>query len=294
MKKELHELHRASWQGHSDQLAFCFRKIQSTCEPSIVETLNGTVCSDLRACSPCNRTIDAPKNIPKHATMASSQNASGQPLIAILTLDKPDFFSDMFGGFIHLLKMKAEVRQIATPEDATTVFNSNPKPTVILSADQSLVDSTRTSLVQDIVSYVRAGGILVFMGLFVIFSRGARRLIALFSSLDLSWQWDAYYRTTFQFNRETMHFDRSVLIPPGYSQKALQLANVAFEDAVYLPTRNAVVKSTPSVIGGTRVSDRIRTPPVAFAKVGEGRIRLVGDVSWELETTFVILRMCGL
>ena len=103
--------------------------------------------------------------------MASPEPAGAKPIIVVLTLDKPEFFNDMCGAFVALLKTKAEFRQVDTPEEARAAFNSHPKPAAILSADESLTVSARISLVHDALSYVRSGGVLIFMALFPGFTR---------------------------------------------------------------------------------------------------------------------------
>lgn len=221
--------------------------------------------------------------------MSFSEAEGAKPLIVILTLDKLEFFNDMYKDFIHLLNAKAEVRRATTPDEARTAFNSHPKPAAILSADESLTVSTRISLVHDALSYVRSGGTLIFMGLFSSFARPPD-INSLFSRLDLPWESGNYNRSTFKLNREMTHFDKSSMAI-SYGQKALHLANVTFDDAVYLPTDDSVVESI--VFGPRRVSDRTQTP-AAFAKVGEGRIGYVGDVNNEDETTPLVLGMCGL
>lgn len=221
--------------------------------------------------------------------MSSSEAANTRPLVVLLTLDKAEFFNDMYGAFVALLKTKANVKQVTTPDEARNAFESSPRPAAVLCADESLNASTRISLVHDALSYVRAGGILLFMGLFSSFSRPPD-IETLFSRLDLPWKSGDYHRSTFKLNREMTHFNKSGLAP-SYSQKALHLANVTLDDAVYLPTNESVVES--NVFGPRRVGDRTQTP-AAFARVGEGRVGYVGDVNNEEETTPLVLGMCGL
>jgi hypothetical protein len=184
--------------------------------------------------------------------MASPKAASARPRIVLLTLNKPEFFGDMYEGFITELKTKAEVQQITTSEEARSAFNDQPKPAAILSADESLLASTRISLVHDAHSYVRTGGILVFIALFSFFSRPSD-IKNMFSRFELPGESGDYHRSTFKLNREMTHFNKSGLAQ-SYSQKALHLANVTFDDAVYLPINDPVVES--NVFGPRRVGDR--------------------------------------
>jgi hypothetical protein len=221
--------------------------------------------------------------------MASSDPAGAKPIIVILTLEKPELFTDMYEPFIALLKTKAEFRQVNTPEEARAAFNSHPKPSAILSADESLTVSTRISLVHDALSYVRSGGVLVFMGLFSSFTR-LPNIKSLFARFGLPWESGSYHRSTFKLNREMTHFSKSGLAA-SYSQNALHLANVTYDDAVYLPGDDSVVES--NVFEPRRVSDRTETP-AAFTKVGDGKVGYVSDVNNEDEATPMVLGMCGL
>ena len=221
--------------------------------------------------------------------MASTQATGAKPYIVLLTLDKADFFKDMYGEFIRLLETRADVKQITAPDEARTAFNDQPKPAVIFCADESLTVSTRISLVQDALSYVRTGGVLIFMGLFSSFSRPPN-IGSLFSRLELPWASGDYHRTTFQLNPEMSHFDTKALAQ-SYSQKALQLAHVSYDDAIYLSSDSSRIESR--VFGPRRVGDQTQTP-AALGNVGEGFIGYIGDVNNEEETTPVMLGMCGL
>lgn len=221
--------------------------------------------------------------------MASSETASTKPYIVLLTLDKADFFKEMYGDFIRLLEAKANLKHVTTPDGARTAFSGQPKPAVILCAYESLTISTRISLVHDSVSYVRSGGKLIFMGLFSSFSRPSN-IGSLFSSLGLPWTSGDYHRTTLKLNPDMKRFDTKSLVE-SYSQKALHLAHVYYDDAIYLPDGGSRIESR--VFAPTRVGDQTQTP-AAFTKVGEGAVAYVGDVNNEEETTPVMLGMCGL
>lgn len=222
--------------------------------------------------------------------MASSSAADdSKPLVCLLTLDKPDFFNDLYKDFVRLLQSKARVQQIKTPEDARAAYTSRPPPAAILSADESLTASTRISLLDEALSYVRAGGILLFMGLFSSFTRPSD-INTLFARLGLPWSSGDYHRTTFKINLDMKHFDTDGLAR-SYSQKALHLANVAHADAIYLPSDGSHVESM--VFGPAPIDDKKQTP-AALAKVGDGKIGYIGDVNNENETMPLVLAMCGI
>lgn len=216
-----------------------------------------------------------------------SNRPGAQPLILILALDKPDFYNDMYAGFTDQLRHQANVEQITTPSDARLGFQRDPKPAAVLCVDGALTVSTRLTLVQEAAGYVRAGGNLIFMGLFSSFSRPPD-IGTLFAHLGLPWTSGEYHRTTVHLNTAMTRFDTSGLAR-SYSQKALHLANVAMADAVYLPHADSVVES--AVFAPTSVGDRTQTP-AALASVGEGWVGYLGDVNNEEDTTLVALSIC--
>jgi hypothetical protein len=113
-----------------------------------------------------------------------SQNEGSKPLIVILTLDKQDFYDQVYADFNKLLKSHAQVEYATTPDEARAFFNrTTNKPAAILSADESLTVSTRLTLVHEAASYVQSGGTLVLMGLFSSSSRPSD-IGLLFSKLD--------------------------------------------------------------------------------------------------------------
>lgn len=226
--------------------------------------------------------------------MATSQanDTSGsvgtKPSIVLLTIDKAEFYDDMYQSFTELLQSKANMERVTTLQQASVAFNRDPKPAVVLSADESLTIKKRGALVQEARNYVRSGGVIVFMGLFSSFSRPPD-IDSLFSKLGLPWRKGDYHRTTFELNGSMRHFDTQDLAA-SYSQKAVHLKNVAPEDAVYLAPEGSRLESR--VFGPMRIDD-LKQAPAAFIQLGQGKVGFVGDVNNEEETPAVVLAMCG-
>lgn len=217
---------------------------------------------------------------------------SPKPLVVIIALDEPAMFNEIYKDFLRILNTKADVQQITTEQYARMAFTSLPKPKAILCADDSLTEPDRASLVQESSSYVRTGGILVFMGLFSSFAQWPA-ITSLFSTLGLKWRSGAYTRCEFEVNPRMKHFNTGVL-PSGFSQKALHVADVSDGDAVFLekPWEDQDSDGEYRVTKPSPTSDK--QTPAAFAKVGEGRVGFVGDVNSQEETTVLLLAMCGL
>lgn len=212
-----------------------------------------------------------------------------RPLIVLLAINKAEFYDECFADLNDLLKRHAEIKQATSLGEARAYFDRDPKPAAILSADESLTVSAGSSLVEEAARYVRAGGTLVFMGLFSGFSRPPNMRV-LFAKFDLPWSAGDYHRTTCALNPAVTLLDTRGMAS-SYSQKALHLAGVPRSDAVYLPSDDSRIES--AVFSPLPVDDRTQTP-AAFASLGAGRIGYVGDVNNERETMTVVLRMCGL
>lgn len=76
-------------------------------------------------------------------------------------------------------------------------------------------------------------------------------------------------------------------LPKSYSQKAVFLANVASDDAVYSPSSESVTQSAVFPPGPSNPNQAA----VAFTKVGEGWLGYLGDVNNEQGSQAVIHSM---
>nr|POF24727.1 hypothetical protein CFP56_71702 [Quercus suber] len=212
-----------------------------------------------------------------------------RPTIVILALDDMTFYEDTQAAFLTRLHTHADVEKTSTPDAVRAALQRRPAPAVVLAVDASLTASTRRTLVLDVLSYVRRGGVLLFAGLFASFAPPPD-VDALFAALGLPWAAGEYHRTTFQLNPSTHGLLATGGLPQRYSQKALHLAHVAPHDALYLPAEDAEIEVFGQRSGP--IGDRTQTP-AAFAELGEGRVGYLGDVNSEEETKLVALAMCG-
>jgi hypothetical protein len=218
-----------------------------------------------------------------------SQRGTSKPYIAIVALNKAEFYQDLYADFNKLLESHANIEYATTPDEARGVFNrSVNKPAAILSVDESLTSSTHITLVHEAASYVRSGGTLIFMGVFSGFTRPSDMQL-LFSKFDLPWAAGDYHRETCVFNPAMMLLDISGMAA-SYSQKALHVKNVQRGDAVYLPQ---AWSESASALFPPRSANGLTQAPAAFARVGTGKVGYVGDVNNENDTHTVVLRMCG-
>jgi hypothetical protein len=178
------------------------------------------------------------------------------------------------------LNTRAALDYATTPDSVLQTLAVQP-PQVVLVTDRNV----RTKLFD----YVHRGGILVLMGNFSSLTR-PNDMDKFFREAGLPWTKAEYLRTTVYRNdteRTLLHSS----LPSSYSQKAVFLANVSINDAWYLPTDSSRTESL--VFHSEQVQDLQQTP-VAFAKLGNGKLGYVGDVNGEEGSDAVVLAMCGL
>lgn len=246
---------------------FCFRPVYNLSHPSTF--------------------VFARQNVQLLIIMASPSDP--KPRVCLLNLDNPEFFNNMYTHFVRVLRDKSQSENITTPEQAKAAFTSSPPPEFILSVDGSLTSHTHSSLVEEALSYVRAGGSLLFMGHFPS-STHPFDIANLFSRFDLRWASGDYHRTTVELNPSVTHFDTSQCVE-SYSLKALHLRHVANKDAIYLPTEFSRVESV--VFSPEPVGDLTQTP-AALAEFGRGKVGYIGDVNNEAGTMLLVMVICGI
>ncbi|KAK3369417.1 hypothetical protein B0T24DRAFT_632538 [Lasiosphaeria ovina] len=132
--------------------------------------------------------------------------------------------------------------------------------------------------------YVREGGTCVIMG---DFSSFVKPLLVkqFFAKAGLWWDTGSYRRATLALKPSIMGPDLAVKLPRRYGPKALNVQNVAHGDIWYHTDEISAVKDLGL--------DDIGETPVAFARIGNGRLGYVGDVNAEEDSGTIILAMCG-
>jgi hypothetical protein len=215
-----------------------------------------------------------------------SISAFDKPRVLIISLDANSWFNESYQRTLDKLNTRAALDYATTPDSVLQTLAVQP-PQVVLVTDGSVAQhrNVRTKLFD----YVHRGGILVLMGNFSSLTRPSD-MDKFFREAGLPWTKAEYLRTTVYRNdteRTLLHSS----LPSSYSQKAVFLANVSINDAWYLPTDSSRTESL--VFHSEQVQDLQQTP-VAFAKLGNGKLGYVGDVNGEEGSDAVVLAMCGL
>lgn len=218
----------------------------------------------------------------------ASETQEAPPFVGFLALDNIEEVIRAYRELIVLLRTRTVLRRISTSRLASHAFTSDDRPIAILCTDQSLATQTpeRQNLLAEASNYVREGGTLVFMGLFVATPGKARDLNDLFKHFSLPWRRSDHRFCSQTLNAHMTHFDTSGLVA-HYDAAAVHLANVENQDAVYLPSKDPPTSSTPA--------DRQANQALAaFRKHFEGAIGFVGALVIGHETADLIIAMCGL
>lgn len=131
-----------------------------------------------------------------------------------------------------------------------------------------------------VVDYAKAGGIVVFCGLFSSMIRPSKLNDMWISDWNLPWKVGAYHRATFRLNSSRTQKLRSITsMPKTYSMKALHLDGATPEAMVYVP-------DSPDW--------NMKQSPALFMPIGQGYVGYLGDLKPEEASTAVVLGMCGL
>jgi hypothetical protein len=87
-----------------------------------------------------------------------------------LSLDNQPFFDDMYAQLIDAIASKATIQRASQLTSALTYLSTN-KPTAIITTDPGITKAAHSAVLEKVISYVRAGGIAIFAGLFSGFIR---------------------------------------------------------------------------------------------------------------------------
>lgn len=217
-----------------------------------------------------------------------SESAPVKPLVLLLSLEVNSSFGLFYQRLLGKLNTVATLIHAKHKMWLTLKDFADHPPHAILVTDGSIAHHHDAyAILRD---YARGGGTLVFMGNFS-GTIPPEDINNVFHKADLPWTCSEYLRTTVHRNDTEGTSSHASLLPASYSQEAVFLANVPVQDAWYLP--NGESRTESSVFPSERIRNLEQTP-IAFTKIGSGRIGYVGDVNGEEGSDAVVLAMCGL
>lgn len=223
----------------------------------------------------------AAQKVPKETTSTSQPLAPEFPVksfVLLLSLENESFFTEILDHVLKALRDKIQVTQALTHQDALKHLSS-PALAGVFVIDAGIVRAKSSAVVNKLVAYVKDGGSAVIAGCFSNFVTSLDLNKFFKNAWGLDWKYGSYFRTTFSVNPSNELAKRNPSLVTSYSMKALHLANISPEMALYGDYTGA----TP-----------LKESPAACARVGRGLLGYLGDVNAEISSTNVVLAMLGL
>ena len=199
--------------------------------------------------------------------------------VLLISLDKLEFFDEMYSEVIAKLRSKARVTEVTHIASAMQhLSKAQEEYAAIVVTDPAIMEDYFITVQRKLVEYARAGGTVILGFHFSSFARPDELTVFFKDRWALNWKPGDYHRSTFSLNPRANPVFMSrhhPNLPHEYSMKALHLCNTKPEDRIYV--------SSP----GSAQS------PAIFAKYGNGYLGWIGDVNTEIGTTELLLTMCG-
>lgn len=207
--------------------------------------------------------------------------------VCLLALDKTSKL-DQQDYIMKALNAKADVSKLDDPAEITSLFTSTTR-VPILALDHGLSATEHAPLLAQAVTFVKNGGTLIFAANFSpssdhsaieeIFDSAMEKI---FDAFSLPWKFSESEPARFHLNPEFDHPEIDLQdLAESYSVKAVNIRHVNDRDTMY------------KGLAVNRTWYRQQTP-VAFGKVGEGRVGYVSNLGEDENTAHVLMRLCGL
>ncbi|KAL9027079.1 MAG: hypothetical protein Q9196_004345 [Gyalolechia fulgens] len=161
----------------------------------------------------------------------------------------------------------------------------------ILAVDGGIAVRRNNALQQQLASYVKLGGTVIFCCLFSSFVRPSD-MDKLWENFEQPWKSGDYHRTTFYLSQKmksVLGSQRAAGLEREYSAKALHLKNVPVGSKAYVPLPQSMVESrvfAPSPVDNSQTL-------AAFHKYGEGWLGYIGDVNNETGSQSLLMALLG-
>ncbi|KAI9758434.1 MAG: hypothetical protein M4579_003063 [Chaenotheca gracillima] len=220
--------------------------------------------------------------------MAASMETA-RPQILLLSLQRKDFFDEMYSKLLEDLLSKATVQRVSKSTTALKYLSENT-PHAILVTDPAITKSKYRDVLTQVISYARRGGRVVIAGHFSSFVLPLDLDRFFRVDWDLEWSKGEYQRTTVHLNRDVPQVSKEGLAL-AYSQKAVFLKGVVQSARLYSPSSDSITES--HVFAPGPIEDLTETA-VVFSAVGDGWLGYMGDVNAEDASQPVVVAMCGL
>src|SRR5579859_6734183 len=152
--------------------------------------------------------------------------SANHPSILLISFGKEDWFDKMYEHLLKFLKAKATFYEATNPAEYTALIDGpSVKLTAILITTSEFSERKYSAIHARVVEYAKAGGTVIFCGLFSSMISPPKMTEMWHSKWNLPWQSGGYHRTTFSLNPHLAPKLGTVSsLPPAYSMKAVQLS----------------------------------------------------------------------
>lgn len=228
---------------------------------------------------------------PSFPIMSTISENSPPPSVLLISLKNESWFEGLYFHLLKSLKSRATVMESTTKSDALTKLSSSTFSAILVTTAE-FASLRYEDLHSKVVEYVKAGGTVVFCGLFSSMIRPPDFDRFFRSTWSLPWKFGDYNRTTFILNpsrHARLQFNPE--LAASYSMKAVHVKGAKPSDTVYITTPDSVIQS---FVFAPESAHKPSQAPVVFTSVGDGFVGYIGDVNAETESTAVILCMCDL
>ncbi|KAI0631742.1 hypothetical protein C8Q77DRAFT_157668 [Trametes polyzona] len=214
-----------------------------------------------------------------------------KPLVVLLSFRSHAAFAEFYPSLLDALHRKAEVQVAHTRAEALRYLTSTARPraVIVCSATPSYPEYVDVSIRLE--QYARAGGTVVFAGLFAA-SVGFPDLKAMFKNVwGLPWEMSRCDDKTYALNLGVKGLDVASLQRKFWAS-AILLRGVKPHDALYVG-QNVLKKIVAGDAGNRAAPDSVEAA-VTFTVVGKGCMGYIGDRAhgYGPATTSAILAMC--
>ncbi|KAJ7115810.1 hypothetical protein C8R44DRAFT_214703 [Mycena epipterygia] len=208
--------------------------------------------------------------------------------VVALSLLKHQVLYDLFSQLLDSVRSVA----ILQPVDSKIAFRGAVKttnPEAVLVVDAAITYEENTDVLQQLIRFARAGGIVVCCSNFSN-NMDFREADVFFSQWRLPWDAGSYFRTAIHLNSRSVAGMSSEGLSASYSVKSLSLVHIGpAEHTVYNPSSSSLIES--HVFESDMFPVDPAESPCAYAPVGRGYFGYVGDVNSEEDSTRVVLAM---
>jgi len=188
-----------------------------------------------------------------------------------------------------------EATELRTAINVLTSCIASTKPSAVLVTDVAILEPNRKGLATKLAEYARAGGTVVFGGMFPS-EANPPKYNAFFNKIwGVNWSFGSYTSADTALNRSVTSADRlrigEGVLSESYHMKAVHVRGAGRDASVYLEKEEPDESDSEH---GSHTFQRQEETPVAFSKFGTGYLGFLGDVNPGENATKVIVAMCGL